>query len=245
MLVCQSVYVKWRTSIQTSDQRIKKITTDNTLLDSFYETTRYTHQLDYDFVFDPKNKYLTENGLTAVIDVSKDASPSQWYLIMFFQLEFRKIYSQLTNEALDDMAKFFDSDIYSDITIVASDGKEIRAHRSIIATRSPVFERKHLSQMLESRTNQILVDDIDHQTMYEVLRYLYTRKVQNVETLASNLMYAAEKYDIADLKSLCASAMISQLSINNALKTLVLADRYNEEQLLTETMEFIDRYVSL
>jgi speckle-type POZ protein len=162
-----------------------------------------------------------------------------------FQLEFRKIYSQLTNEALDEMAKYFDSDIYSDITIVASDGKEIRAHRNIIATRSPVFERKHLSQMLESRTNQILVEDIDHQTMYEVLRFLYTRKVQNIETLVSNLMYAAEKYDISDLKSICVSAMISQLSINNALKTLVLADRYNEKQLLTETMEFIERYVPL
>jgi speckle-type POZ protein len=142
-----------------------------------------------------------------------------------------------------DMAKYFDSDIFSDITIVASDGKEIRAHRNIIATRSPVFERMLTSQMLESRTNQILVEDIDHQTMYEVLRYLYTNEIQNINTLASNLMYAAEKYDIPVLKSICVSALISQLSINNALETLVLADRYNEEQLLTETMEFIDRYV--
>jgi speckle-type POZ protein len=96
------------------------------------------------------------------------------------------------------------------------------------------------TEMTEKKLSRIVIDDIDDATMQELLRFIYTKEVQNLDTLASKLLYAAEKYDLPELKSICASHLTKQISEESVLENLVLADRYKEQQLLNECMEFIN-----
>jgi speckle-type POZ protein len=130
---------------------------------------------------------------------------------------------------------------FSDITFICSDEKEIPAHQNIIAGRSSVFKAMLTTNMMEKKSNRIQVGDIDGATMNELLRYIYTLKVENLDTLAAKILYAAEKYDLPKLKSKCASQLIKQLSSENVFDSLVLADRFNEKNLLTECMEYIKK----
>jgi speckle-type POZ protein len=136
-------------------------------------------------------------------------------------------------------AKLFETKDFSDITIVCSD-KKFMAHRNIIAIRSSVFKAMLTADMAEKKLSRIVIEDIDDATMQELLRFIYTNEVQNLDTLASKLLYAAEKYDIPELKSICASHLTEQVSEESVFDNLVLADRHNEQQLLTACMEFIN-----
>jgi hypothetical protein len=70
--------------------------------------------------------------------------------------------------------KLFDTKIFSDITIKCSDEKEIKAHRTVLACGSPVFEKILTTEMTEKKTNHIIVDDIDSITINILLIYTYT-----------------------------------------------------------------------
>jgi speckle-type POZ protein len=136
--------------------------------------------------------------------------------------------------------RFLNSKEFSDFTFICSD-ERIPAHRNIIAGRSAVFDKMITTNMMEKKSNRIVVDDIDSTTMRELLRYIYTLEVENLDTLAAKILYAAEKYDLPPLKSICVLKLIEQLSEQNVFDNLVLADRFNEKNLLTECMEYIKK----
>jgi speckle-type POZ protein len=76
--------------------------------------------------------------------------------------------------------------------------------------------------------------------MKELLRFIYTLRVENIDSLASKLLHASEKYELSELKSMCGSELIRQLSEKNVFETMLSANRYNEESLLDECMDFIN-----
>ena len=127
--------------------------------------------------------------------------------------------------------KYFATKSLSDFKLVCSDGVEIPVHRYILAGFSSVlktiFEIK-----TETRRNTMNIMDIDGETMTEILRFIYTREVNNIKQLAPKLLYGADKYELDNLKKLCASAMIENLSVENALEYFLLADQYNLKALL-------------
>jgi speckle-type POZ protein len=163
-------------------------------------------------------------------------------LPVFFSLQL-VIYQNipLTNDSFAEFnTKFFNSTDLSDIAIVC-DGKEIPAHSCIIAARSPVFEAMLKSGMRESNTNRIVIEDIDAATMIELLRYIYMNKAENLNLIALRLIYAAEKYDLPGLKSMCASKLMDLITERNVFEYLVLADRFGEKKLLMSCIDFIDK----
>jgi speckle-type POZ protein len=112
-------------------------------------------------------------------------------------------------------------------------------HSVILAGQSPVFHAMFNSKMKESQTKTIKISDIDATVLLEMLRYVYTGRVENLEANTSSLIMAAEKYDMKDLKNLCTSSLIKSLSTANIFDTVNLADRCNDKFLLYECIEFI------
>jgi speckle-type POZ protein len=119
---------------------------------------------------------------------------------------------------------------------VCSDGKEIPTHRFVLVAHSPVMYKMLMAPMLESKTHTAKLDDIDGETMLEVLRFLYTGKVEDVDFLAPSLLYCAEKYELKDLKNYAATSMSKNLTLDNVLEYFTLADRYEEENLLAKCL---------
>jgi hypothetical protein len=129
----------------------------------------------------------------------------------------------------------FDNKSYSDVTFVCCDRTEIPAHRLVLAAISPVMKN-----MLDTGSGYMIkVDDIDGKTMTEILRYIYTEKVNDIESFPAKLLYGAEKYGLNGLKDLCAASMITNMSIENAVDYYYLADHYGIKDLLEQSSKFI------
>jgi speckle-type POZ protein len=95
------------------------------------------------------------------------------------------------------------------------------------------------AQMKESKTKTVHINDIKGKVLQEMLRFVYTGKVEDLKANASALIFAAEKYDIKELKDLCVSSLIKNLSKTNIFDTIIIADRCNENVLLYDCIEFI------
>lgn len=140
---------------------------------------------------------------------------------------------------------YFNSKLFSDFTLISADEQKYPVHRCIIAARSEVLKKMLSSSMSESKTKQAVMEDIKGNTLIEMLRFIYTGTVENLESIASNLLYAAEKYDLTELKLRCADELIKTLSSENVFKSLVLADQCNAERLKQKCFEFIKMLVKL
>ena len=129
---------------------------------------------------------------------------------------------------------YYDTKSYSDLTLVCSDGIEIQAHRFTLAAASHV-----LKELIDIGSSIIKISDIDSTTMNEILRYIYTKEVNDIDDCAPKLIYGADKYELNGLKELCVIAMIDNLSVENAVDYFLLADQYDAEELLDRCIEFI------
>jgi speckle-type POZ protein len=88
------------------------------------------------------------------------------------------------------------------------------------------------SEMEEARTNEAKIDDIDGVVVMEMIRFMYTGEVQNMKDHVKELLYAAEKYELMELKKKCVESMSVYLNMKNVYETLTLADRFNADILL-------------
>lgn len=149
-------------------------------------------------------------------------------------------YRKNVNDNLsEDLEKLLENGSYSDVTLV-SDGKEIRVHKNVLTARSPVFAAMFQHNMLEKRKNKVHIDDIKHEVLKEMLRFIYCSRVKNVESLAEDLLAAAEKYELKGLKLMCEIVMCKALSVDNAVNFLIISDLYKADKLKKESIHFIN-----
>lgn len=141
------------------------------------------------------------------------------------------------------LKNIFNSNEFSDFKFICSDGKEIPVHAVILATNSSVMNTMLTTTMSETGNRHVKLNDIDGETMLELLRFIYTQEVQNIKNLASKLLYGAEKYDLEYLKKLCIESLTEHLTPKNVIDCLILADRYRSEDLLEKCTSLIDLYV--
>lgn len=162
-----------------------------------------------------------------------------------------------------DLAKLLEQGVLSDVVLQvhgdkASKSTDIRAHKAVLAARSPFFQRLFMSDMAESRTSSVAVD-FPAAVMEHVLRFAYTGRLdldaeagsggtanqpqsqsqcvtqagegEAATTMA--LLAAADYYQLAGLKRLCEERLLQRVGFipEEALHTLVLADRYGARAL--------------
>ena len=140
--------------------------------------------------------------------------------------------SKSKNRLLHDL---FDRKKLSDVTFHIDD-KKIQAHKLILSTRSSVFEAMFSHDTKEKLTNRVEVVDVDAGVFEEVLRLIYTNEVDStlLKDRTIELMVAADKYMLDDLKILCRQQVLDSLSIENVLDYFVSVQRYSIDDLNEE-----------
>lgn len=136
----------------------------------------------------------------------------------------------------------FEDVVCTDFQLKTNDGKVLKAHKTILAARSQVFYAMLKPDTKEAKESSVDVPDFDSKVMRELLRFIYCCEVERVDEMAHNLVYAAEKYQIDELKEVCIESLICSLSIENALKSFVIADYINAEELTRECLDIIIRF---
>ncbi|KAJ8669866.1 hypothetical protein QAD02_001125 [Eretmocerus hayati] len=133
-------------------------------------------------------------------------------------------------QLLDNYEKFVDNEKLSDVKIVVGKklGKKIiHAHKLVLANGSDVFAAMFEHDMTENEEGIVNIDDIDYDVMLEIVRYLYTGKIERIFHKTKELVVAADKYGLMDLKTLCGKYLCMDLSPSNIFEYIKFADRFN------------------
>ncbi|GFW29434.1 TD and POZ domain-containing protein 5 [Trichonephila clavipes] len=114
------------------------------------------------------------------------------------------------------------------------------ANKFILSTRSPVFKAMFTNDMKEKNGEYVMIEDLDDDTVQRMLQYIYTATVPDLKwDSAHNLYAAADKYEILSLKSKCSSFLKDNLSLYNAFDSLILADRHQDQDLMSSVQDYI------
>ncbi|XP_014208381.1 speckle-type POZ protein A-like [Copidosoma floridanum] len=127
---------------------------------------------------------------------------------------------------------------FSDVSIIIND-QVIYAHKCILAVKSPVFASMFDTAMIENKANEVRIDDIKYEVLYEMLRFLYTGVVSKLINLAADLFYAADKYGIEQLKIMCVKQLIKNMNADNVIGYVYLADSHSNDLLKNKAIQFI------
>lgn len=125
-----------------------------------------------------------------------------------------------------------------DITLKVK-GKEFRAHRNILAARSPVFMAMMTHNTQEKNTGIITIEDVDPNLFTDFLNYLYAGKTENLNSDNVRTLYVtADKYQVDELKHYCLKYMVNNITVGNFCEIYNLSLRYDEKELANAAVRF-------
>ncbi|VDI26582.1 BTB/POZ domain-containing protein 3/6 [Mytilus galloprovincialis] len=125
------------------------------------------------------------------------------------------------------------------IFLVGSEKKAIPAHKTILASRSPVFYTMFEGSLPEK--GEIAVPDIEENTFRVLLQYIYCDEVNVTSENMQNLLYASDKYMLFKVKSECEQRLKETVTTSDPLKTLQTAMEFSMEELKLESISYIEK----
>ncbi|KAF8788338.1 speckle-type POZ protein B-like [Argiope bruennichi] len=133
-------------------------------------------------------------------------------------------YSCLRQLSNDMERSLLEKPFLADVTLKCGP-VSIPAHKNVLAARSPVFKAMFLCPMKESKENEVIIQDIEVPVLQAMLKYMYTGKVEDLApSLASDLLFAANKYQIGCLESACSKYLMRNMSMKNVASILLIGD---------------------
>jgi speckle-type POZ protein len=144
-----------------------------------------------------------------------------------------------TFQLLANIANLFTSKLNADV-IFRVQNTNIAAHKTILTAWSPVFAAMFQHQMKEKESGEVKIPDVTPAVFNKLLQFIYTGHCQVEELLAEELLIAADKYDIKDLKQLCELELRNRtLYVDTAVDLLILSDLHNAKILKESVVNFI------
>jgi len=135
---------------------------------------------------------------------------------------------------LDNFSKLFESGQHADVTFMVQEEK-IVAHKCVLATQCLYFERMFATNMNEGDSGKIKVPDVRPKIFRGILKYVYCGEAPEYSGAdLMDLVAAADKYGLEELKKKGESVLCSQLDKNNVIDVLLFADRHGCAELLQQ-----------
>lgn len=126
---------------------------------------------------------------------------------------------------------------FSDAKIIVG-SHTFNVHKCILDVRSEFFSAMFNSEMKEKSENKVKISDVSPEVMQELLRFIYTGRVNNMSNLKMELLVASDKYMIEDLKNMCEEALIQGLKNENVPTMILFAEKYSARNLKAASLKF-------
>lgn len=112
--------------------------------------------------------------------------------------EIEKNYSK--SKVSDDLSKYVNNDILSDIKFIFNDNRIIYAHKFILCARSEYFSKMFLGSMLESNLNEVKIDYTTYDIFLQILNFLYTGEAEINKDNSSELLRISDMLRLDNLE---------------------------------------------
>ncbi|XP_051871412.1 kelch-like protein 40b [Pristis pectinata] len=153
-----------------------------------------------------------------------------------------RIYQQtLLQDGLRDL---LDTNKFVDCVLKIK-GKEFPCHRLVLAACSPYFRAMFLSNLEETKVREIILEDVEPETVGALLRYIYTSEVQLNDSNVQDVFTAANMFQIPSIFTLCISYLQKRLGLSNCLAIFRLGLMLDCPRLAITARDFACEHFSL
>ncbi|XP_076926296.1 BTB/POZ domain-containing protein At1g55760-like [Bidens hawaiensis] len=150
--------------------------------------------------------------------------------------------NDLRSTAISSLGRMLSESIHTDIIINASDGS-IGAHRAVLAARSPVFMSMFSHDLKEKEMSIINITDMSIEACEVFLSYIYGNIIdQDFLDHRLDLLRAADKYDVMELKDACHESLSQDIDTSNVLERLQNASLYHLPKLKICCMQYLVKF---
>ncbi|XP_057340094.1 speckle-type POZ protein B-like [Microplitis mediator] len=139
-----------------------------------------------------------------------------------------------------DYEELYKSKMGFDIELIVEEEK-FQAHKLVLMARSSVFRAMLTTDMRENREKTVTIKDMKSEVFKKTLEFIYTDKVDDLDSFAEQLLEAADRFHIPTLKEVCVESLCESVTINNACRLLVVAHLHNA----TEMVEYISKFIAI
>lgn len=167
------------------------------------------------------------------------------YIAISFSVKEQRGISQ---DILDDVKMKHDfrallyDPIGTDFTIESSNGDKFKVHRALLAAHSEVFKAMLKEDTAESQNSHVKLVDVCSEDLHGILEFIYTGTVKNLEEgNFFSLFMLADQYNLKGLRDLSQFVLAQQMTTENALEVISVADLYHSEVLKMKALIFIKR----
>jgi speckle-type POZ protein len=138
-----------------------------------------------------------------------------------------------------DFEKMMNNEETTDFEIVCH-GEVLKCHKAVLMSRCDFFNGALGNSMEESKSGKITIDNHKMGIMKEVIHFIYTGKVQQIDQEnAEELFKAANQFLLLGLKRICELFLISEVTLSNAIEMMSLGDMYEAGELKKIAKEII------
>lgn len=137
---------------------------------------------------------------------------------------YRNAYHQ--NTLMENLNGFYEAQILCDITLVA-EGREIQAHKTIIAACSPYFASMFMSNLKESYQDVIELKNITFHSLKTLISFCYTSCLDVPAENIFDLLVAADMLQFSVIKESTSAYISSKVTPSNCIEISVFADVHN------------------
>ncbi|KAL6654221.1 hypothetical protein ACP70R_007686 [Stipagrostis hirtigluma subsp. patula] len=117
-----------------------------------------------------------------------------------------------------------------DVTFMVG-GEVFRAHKIVLAARSPVFMAELFGHMKENAMSCLQIDEMDARVFGAMLHFIYTESLPKIDesdeaAMAQHLLVAADRYSLGRLKLICEDTLRRYIDATTGATTLALAEQH-------------------
>lgn len=126
---------------------------------------------------------------------------------------------------------------YPDMYLVSGETR-LPCHKHMLAGCSVVFDAMFSHDSNEKKTNEVIITDVEPNALVKLLEFVYTDGVEDFEDLAHSLIYAADKYNMVNLKTLAVNEAVRTLDVTNVSDYITLGELVQSEYLMQRSFQF-------
>lgn len=142
-----------------------------------------------------------------------------------------------------ELERSFRTEDFADVKVICGD-RVFKCHQFMLAARSPVFRAMFQNDMTEASSKKVEIKDLSPDVVEDMLLFIYSGNTPNLSQAPGELLAAAEKYQLDQLKALCEERLCNITDISNAVAHLVLGDMYQAVGLKRMALQFVVRNMS-
>ena len=138
--------------------------------------------------------------------------------------------SSYSRMPINSISQLYDNADHADVELRCGSDLVIKAHRAILAAHSDTLRAAFSSRNYVEGVTGVYTIAAEHMSpaiFQAVIQWMYLREINIADDIVIDLLVAADYFQIAGLKAVCADVLIRELRVDNCLELLDMAYKYN------------------